>query len=157
VKIRRIFAGSLVVLLLCVSSLAAACDLSCGFALFGSDCHSPEMAAADSGPSDMTMDAMTMSELAGENSTIQPMVSQQAMPVHAVLSEMGACERQSCDQGQALASKANHSAAAQFDAVSLITESADSEILRAALHESQDDISLFNPVVHSPFDVSLRI
>jgi len=159
VEIRRIFAGSLVALLLCVSSLAAACDLSCGFALFGSDCHSPEMAAADSGPSKMTMVGMTMSEIAGENSTIQPMVSPAplAMPAHAALSDLGACERQPCDQGQALASKANHSAEAQFDAVSFITESVYTENLRAAFHESRDDIPPFSPFVYTSLDVSLRI
>jgi hypothetical protein len=159
VKIRRIFEGALVVLVLCVSSLAAACDLSCGFALFGSDCHSPKMAAADSGHPEMTMVGMTMSEMAGENSTIRPMVfhAPQAMRAHAALSDLGACERQPCDQGQALASKANHSAAAQFDTVSIITGSAHTENLRAAFHESHDDIPLFNLVVHSPFDVSLRI
>ena len=40
--IRRIFAGSIVALLLSVSSLAAACDLSCAFASMNSDCHSQQ-------------------------------------------------------------------------------------------------------------------
>ena len=153
-KSRRIFAGTLAALLLCVSSFAAACDLSCGFALFRSDCHSPEMAATDSGASDMTM-----AERADENSTEQQIVSSpdQAMPAHAVLADMGACERQSCDQAQALASKADHSTAAQFDTISTHAESLSMESLQTALYETRDDIPLFSPFVDSLLDVSLRI
>jgi hypothetical protein len=154
VEIRGIFALSLVALLLFVSSLAAACDLSCGFAQFRSDCHSPEMAATDSGASDMTM-----AEKADENSTEQQIVSSphQAMPAHAVLADMGACERQSCDQAQALASKADHSTAAQFDTISTHAESPSMESLQTALHETRDGIPLFSPFVDSLLDVSLRI
>jgi hypothetical protein len=154
VEIRGIFALSLVALLLFVSSLAAACDLSCGFAQFRSDCHSPEMAATDSGASDMTM-----AEKADENSTEQQIVSSphQAMPAHAVLADMGACEHQSCDQAQALASKADHSTAAQFDTISTHAESPSMESLQTALHETRDGIPLFSPFVDSLLDVSLRI
>jgi hypothetical protein len=159
VKIRRIFAVSLAALLLFVSSLAAACDLSCGFALFRSDCHSPEMAATDSSASDMTMAGMRMAERADENSTDQQIGSspQQAMPPHAVLADMGACERQSCDQAQALASKADHSTAAQFETISTHAETPSMKSLQAAFHESRDDIPLFSPFVDSPLDISLRI
>jgi hypothetical protein len=159
VKIRRISAGSLVVLLLCVSSYAAACDLSCGFALFRSDCHSPEMAAADSGASGMTMVGMRMAERADENSTDQQIGSspQKAMPAHTVLADMGACERQSCDQTQALASKADHSTAPQFETISTDAKSPSMESLQAAFHESRHDIPFFSPFVDGPLDVSLRI
>jgi hypothetical protein len=159
VKIRGIFAVSLVALLLSVSSLAAACDLSCGFALFQSDCHLPGMAAKDSGASDMTMAGMRMAEKAGENSTDQQMGSspQQAMPAHAVVADMGACERRSCDQAQALASKADHSAAAQFDTISRVAEFLSMDSLLAAFHECRNDIPLFSPFVYSSRDVSLRI
>jgi hypothetical protein len=154
VKTRRISAGALVMLLLCVSSYAAACDLSCGFALFRSDCHSPEMAAADSGASDMRM-----TEIADEGSTNQRMVRlpPQSMPAHAVLADMGACERQSCDQGQALASRADHINAAQFNTISTVAESSDTESLRVAFHEDRENIPPFSPFVYSPLDVSLRI
>ena len=159
VKTRRISAGALVMLLLCVSSYAAACDLSCGFALFRSDCHSPEIAAADSGASDMRMTDMKMPEIAGEGSTNQRMVRlpPQSMPAHAVLADMGACERQSCDQGQALASRADHSNALQFDTISIVAESAYTESLRVAFHEGLENIPPFSPFVYSPLDVSLRI
>ena len=156
---RRILTVSLVALLLFVSSLAAACDLSCGFALFGSDCHSPEMASTDSAASDMTMAGMRMAERADENSPDRQIgfSPRQGMPAHAVLAEMGACERQSCDQAQALASKAGHSTAAHFDSISTDAESPSMESLQAAIHESFDDTPLFSPFVNSSLDVSLRI
>src|SRR5882762_1720316 len=153
-KIRRIFAGTLAALLLCVSSLAAACDLSCGFALFRSDCHSSQMGAEESQRHEMAMPGT-----AGGSSTNQPMVSSapQSMPGHAVLAEMGACVRQSCDQAQALASKANHSTAGQFETVSTIAGFFQTENLRAAFHEARGGIAPLTPIVHSPLDVSLRL
>jgi hypothetical protein len=139
--------------------MAAACDLSCGFALFPSDCHSPQTAASDSGSSKMTMAGMTMAEMAGESSPNQRLVSlpPREMPAHAVLADMGVCERQSCDQTQALASKADHSTEAQFDTISTHAESPCMETLQAACHERRDDIPLFSPYVGSLLDVSLRI
>ena len=153
-KIRRIFAGTLTALLLCVSSLAAACDLSCGFAPFRSDCHSPQMTTDES-----QRHEMAMPETAGASSTNQPMVSSapQSMPGHAVLTDMGACMRQSCDQAQALASKANHSTAGQFETVSTIAGFFQTENLRAAFHEARGGIAPLTPIVHVPLDVSLRL
>jgi hypothetical protein len=159
VEIKRIFAGSLAALLLCVSSLAAACDLSCGFALFQSDCHSQQMAAEESRPAEMTMAGMTMPEMAEAGSADQQMTSSAplAMRVHAVLVDMGACERQPCDQAQALASKINYPAAAQFETISTFAGFSHMDSFRAAFHEARDDIAPLSPVVHTPLDVSLRI
>ncbi len=159
VKIRRIFAGTLAALLLCVSSLAAACDLSCGFALFRSDCHSPQTAAEKSQRPEMAMTGMAGPEMAGDSATNQPMVSSapQSMPGHAVLADMGACMRQSCDQAQALAFKANRSTAAQFETVSTTSELSLTESFRNAFHEARGDIAPHLPGVQPPLDVSLRI
>jgi hypothetical protein len=159
VKNRRIFAGILAALLLCVSSLAAACDLSCGFALFRSDCHSPQMAAEESQRPEMAMAGMAMPEMAGDSSTNQPMLSSapKSMPGHAVLAEMGACMRQSCDQAQTLASKANHSTAGQFETVSTVSSFSHMENLRAAFHEVRGGIAPHLPRVQTQLDVSLRI
>src|SRR5260370_522472 len=68
---KRIFAGSLAVLLLCVSSFAAACDPSCGFAQFQSECHSPQTAPKKSVSPEMTMAGMTVPEMRGGSSTNQ--------------------------------------------------------------------------------------
>jgi hypothetical protein len=159
VKIRCIFAGTLAALLLCVSSMAAACDLSCGFALFRSDCHSPQIAADQSQRPEMAMAGTAMPEMAGDSSTNRPIVSSapQSMPGHAVLADMGACARQSCDQAQALASKANRSTAAQFETVSTTTEFSLTESFRIAFQEAGGDIAPHLPGVQTPLDVSLRI
>jgi hypothetical protein len=100
-----------------------------------------------------------MAEMAGENSPNQRLLSlpPREMPAHALLADMGACERQSCDQAQALGSKVDHSTAAQFDTISTVSESAHTESLRVASHEGRDDIPLSSPFVYSPLDVSLRI
>jgi hypothetical protein len=157
-KIRRILAGTLVALLLCVSSLAAACDLSCGFALFRSDCHSPQMAGRESDSPDMTMAGMAMPEMAADSSAIQQAVTaRRAMPVHAVLVDMGACARQSCDQAQALASKVNHPTSAQFETISMVAGFSRMESLRVAFHQARDDSAPTRPIVHSCLDISLRI
>jgi hypothetical protein len=159
VKSRRVFAGTLAALLLSVSSLAAACDLSCGFALFRSDCHSLQVAADQSQRSEMAMAGMAAPEMAGDSSTNQPMVSSapQPMPGHAVLADMGACARQSCDQAQALASKANRSTAAQLETVSTTKELSLTESFRNAFHEARGDIAPHLSGVQTPLDVSLRI
>ena len=158
-KVRRIFAGSLAALLLCASSLAAACDLSCGFALFRSDCHSPQMAAEESRPAEMTMAGMTMPEGAEAGSADQPTVSPspRATTAHAVLADMGACERQTCEQAQASASKINHSTAAQFETISTVAGSSHRDSLRAAFHEARDCIAPLSPAGQFLLDVSLRI
>src|SRR6266851_5362222 len=58
--IKRIFVGSIVALLLSVSSLAAACDVSCAFASRNSDCHLDQSESQDSTPGGMKMDGMAM-------------------------------------------------------------------------------------------------
>jgi len=58
--IKRVFVGSIVALLLSVSSLAAACDVSCAFASMNSDCHSDRAESQDSTPGGMKMDGMAM-------------------------------------------------------------------------------------------------
>src|ERR1700674_4609123 len=126
--IRRIFAGSIVAILLSASSMAAACDLSCGFASMKSDCHARQAEPQDSSSGDMNMSGMsmagmTMPEMSSHDSIDQQMVSapSRTMPVHAAVVDMGACERQSCDQAPVLAVKANHPAAAKSDAVCALT------------------------------------
>src|SRR5258708_687552 len=106
--IRRIFAGSIVALLLSVSSLAAACDVSCAFASMTSDCHAQQTEAQKSPSGQMKMDGMAMPKMSGGDSMNQQMVSgpPRTMPLHAAVVDMGACERQSCDQAPALTVKA---------------------------------------------------
>jgi len=158
-KIKRIFVGTIAVLLMCVSSLLPACDLSCGFSSFRSDCHSPQMATEESDASDMSMDGMTMPESAVDNPANQPGISaaQQELPAHAALVEMGACERQSCAQAPGIVSISIHSAAAQFEKISAVIGFPGMELTKIVFHDARDDISPPNRAVHISLDVSLRI
>ena len=157
--IRRIFAGSIVALLLSVSSLAAACDLSCAFARANSDCHSREMKAQRSAPADMTMAGMTMPKMSGDYSMNQQMVSAppRTMPLHAAVVDMGTCERQSCDQAPVLGVKANHPTAAKSDAVFAHNGFPRIAGPQTAFHDARDGLARLGPIVHAPLIVSLRI
>ncbi len=162
--IRRIFAGSVVAILLWASSLAAACDLSCAFVSISSDCHSEQTNHQDSTPGGMKMDGMamtgmTMPEMSNDDSINQQMVSAQSrqMPLHAAVVDMGTCERQTCDQTPVLAAKANHPAAATCDAVRALTGFPRIDSLRTASHDARDDLARLTPDVRGPLRVTLRV
>src|ERR1700738_417770 len=161
VKARSILAGALAAMLLCVSSLAAACDFSCGFARQRSDCHSTQMTpgSSDMTMADMAMPGMTMPEISGYTSisgkTVSP--SSKGMPTHAALVDMGACERQSCDQTQVVASKSNPATFKMFEAISKIPGSFNMEGLHVSFYESRDELASFAPSVLISFNVTLRI
>jgi hypothetical protein len=154
-KIRRIFAGALAALLLCVPALAAACDLSCGFSLFTSDCHSAEIAARGLDSPDTAMGGMSMPEMADADRQM-PLSAQRAMPIHAVLVDMGACSRHSCDQAQALASNADQRAP-HVQIASRIAGFDNIEILQIAFHDARDGIAPPSPAVHNSLQANLRV
>src|SRR5882672_8399980 len=150
--IRRIFVGSIAMMLLLASSLAAACDLSCGFVSMKSDCHAQQPEPQDSLSGGMNMNGMsmngmrmagmTMPEMSGGDSVNQQMVSasSRTMPFHAAVVDMGTCERQSCDQAPVLAAKANHPAAAQSDAVCVHTGFPQIDSLQNTSHDARDGL-----------------
>ena len=158
-KIKRIFVGTIAVLVMCVSSLLPACDLSCGFSPFRSDCHSPQMATGESDASDMSMDGMTMPESAVDSPADQSVVSSisQEMSAHEAFVEMGACERQSCAQAPGIVSISIHSAAAQFEKISAVIGFPGMKLPKIVSHDARDDISPPNRAVRISLDVSLRI
>ena len=159
VKIKRIFVGTIAVLLMCVSSLLPACDLSCGFSAFRSDCHSMRMVDRASDPSDMTMAGMTMPESTGDSSSDQPGVSSvpQEMPAHTAFLEMGACARQSCAQAPGLLSSSIHFTAAQFERISAVSGFSGMELPKIVFPDARDDISPPDRANRRSLDVSLRI
>src|SRR5258706_15549776 len=144
---------------MCVSSLLPACDLSCGFSPFRSDCHSPQMATEESDASDMSMDGMTMPESAGDSPADQSVVSSapQEMSAHAGLVEMGACERQSCAQAPGVVSISIHSAATQFEKISAVPGFPGMELPKIVFHDARDDISPPDRAVRLSLDVSVLI
>jgi hypothetical protein len=158
-KIKRIFVSTLGLLLMCVSAILPACDLSCEFSAFESDCHSPRMAAADSDSSDMSMAGMTMPESAGDAAADQVAVSSSShqMPAHAALLDMGACARQSCAQVPGLLSISIRSAATQFERISAVSGFSRMDLAQIAFRDAQDDISTPDRALHLSLNVSLRI
>src|ERR1700730_15675597 len=102
--IKRIFAGSIVALLLSMTSLAAACDVSCAFASVSSDCHSQQTESQVSPPGGMTMDGMArdgmaMPEMAGGENQQSVAAVQGLNATHPVIGEMGPYEKQACSDG----------------------------------------------------------
>jgi len=156
---KRIFVGTVAQLLVCVSSLLPACDLSCGFSVFKSDCHSPQIAPPESDHPEMAMAGMTMPESASDTPANQPVVSpvRQQMPAHAALVDMGACTRQSCDQAPGLVSISIHSAATQFDRISAVTGFSGTSVPNIVFRDDRDDISPPDHALQLFLDVSLRI
>src|SRR5579864_3745334 len=110
-RIRRIFAGSIVALLLSVSPLAAACDISCAFPSISADCHSQRTESQASASGGMKMDGMAMAEMPmpemanGQGQQPEPAATGPNAS-HALIGEMGPCERQSCDNGFSVSARA---------------------------------------------------
>ena len=157
--IRRLFAGSIVALLLAVSSLAAPCDLSCAFAPRKSDCHAQQTEAQNSPSGDMNMAGMNMAGMSGGESMNQQLVSAPSptLPVHAGVVDMGTCERQSCDPAPVPAVKANHPATATSDLVCTLAGFPGIGSLQTASHDARNDLARVAQVVHAPLSVSLRV
>jgi len=156
---KRIFVGCLVGMLLSASSLAVACDLSCGFAQLQSDCHSAQMSSEESMPTGMAMDGMAMPGTNNADSGGQQLVSalSHSETRHVVVGEMGPCERQSCDPASAIAARATHSSARQLHTGLAVAGLSRAESQEIAFHDGRDDLAALSLVVHSPFSISLRI
>ena len=160
--IRRTFAGSVVVLLLSVSPLAAACDLSCAFASTNSDCHSPQTKSQDSVSGGMKMDGMimdgmTMPEMS--NGEVPQVASAISAPNarHPSIGEMGPCERQSCDTSSTASAKTSRSLDLHWYSLQAVTKTfRDGDVL-TLFRGARDDIAPGHPSDESPFQLSLRI
>ena len=158
-EMKRIFTICTVALLLSVPSLAMACDISCGFAQPQSDCHASQVPTDESMPAGMAMDGMTMSGMNGTDSGNQEIAfgHPPSESRHAVIADMGPCERQSCDPEQTVAAKLNHYSAAQFETILAVAEFPRIDGHEAASHDARDAIALLSPIVHGPLSISLRI
>jgi hypothetical protein len=159
---KRICAGSIVTLLLSVSPLAAACDLSCAFATMNSDCHIQEVETQDSATSDMKMDGMamggmTMPEMAQSESQQAVSTISRAISNHPSIGEMGPCEKQSCDSDSAISAKASRPFAPQYDLVLATFEIPLADGAPPIFHGARDDIAAHHFRDEDPLHLSLRI
>lgn len=159
---RRIFAVSIVALLLSVSTLAAACDLSCAFTAMSWDCHTEQTEDQYSAPGGASMDGMSMAGMTmpemgyGE---VQQAVSgnSRTKASHASIGEMGPCERQACDNDSAVAVKASRSVAPQLHSILVAAETSRGVVASAYFHDARDDIAHYRPLDGSPLQLSLRV
>lgn len=125
---KRIVAGLIVALLLAVTSVAAACDLSCAFGVADSDCHaSAESSQFAMDPAAMSMSGMDMAGMAMPEIATdlgQPPSSNisRAKAAHPTVGDMGPCERQSCEKNTFVATKAGRSSVAQVSAVQAVSD-----------------------------------
>jgi hypothetical protein len=160
--IKRMFAGSIVVLLLAASSLAAACDLSCSFALMSSDCHSLQAESQDSAAGAMTVDGMamaemTMPEMANSESQLAVSAISRSNWGHPSIGEMGPCEKQACDNGAAVSVKTARSVNSQIHSISAVTEIPRAYQDLRLFRDARDAITAHRVLDESPLHSSLRI
>jgi hypothetical protein len=160
--IKRIFVGSIVTLLLSVSSLAAACDLSCAFPSMSADCHSEQTEPQDSlsggmKTDGMAMAGMTMPEMGSGASQQTVSAISRTNSNHPSIGEMGPCERQTCDSDTPVSARMTRSIDSQFHSILANTETPRANCAPTLFHDARDDIAQYRPGDRSPLHLSLRI
>jgi hypothetical protein len=162
-NMKRAVAGTVVALLLAVTSMAAACDLSCAFGLADSDCHasgeqsqSSMASAIDMGGMSMTA-GMTMSGMTdGQSQPSTPAISR-AQSAHPSIGDMWPCERQSCDKGSFVFARGGRAnSRATFSILRLGHSAAEGAALRA-FHGARDEVATPPSFQASPLKSVLRI
>jgi hypothetical protein len=165
-KMKRTIAGSIAALLLAVTSMAAACDLSCAFAMASSDCHASESTTASAGSADamagMDMGGMDMSGMAmpGVSDSATPPSTSDMSPAkgaHPSIGDMGPCERQSCDKGSFVFVKAGRSAARSVQAAPPALRVSLPAIGLQIFHGARDDAAPFSSLRATSLSVVLRV
>ena len=160
--IKRILALSIVAILLSVSSLAAACDLSCTFASMESDCHSQKNESRNSMPDGMNMDGMamagmTMPEMGGGEAPLMLSPIFQTKAGHPLIGEMGPCERETCGNSSPDSAKTSRFGDSHLDSILAITETPRADIAPPLIHDARDYVGT-SPVRDRSFlHLSLRI
>jgi hypothetical protein len=151
-----------VALLLSVSSLAAACDLSCTFASMNSDCHSEQIETQQSAPGAMKMDGMamagmTMPEMAAGEGRQKVSAAAPAITGHPSIGEMGPCEKQACDNGSALSARTTRSVDSHSHSFLAVAGTPRADDAPTIFHDARDDVAAFHIRDGSPLHLSLRI
>jgi hypothetical protein len=165
-KVKRTIAGSIAALLLAVTSMAAACDLSCAFAMANSDCHSSEseiasansaeaIAGTDMGGMDMSRMSMPgLSDSATPSSTSE---MSPAKAAHPSIGDTGPCERQSCDKGSFVSLRAGRSGTARMNLILPATKNASAGAAPRIFYGARDDAARFPSIKLNPLSTILRI
>lgn len=158
---KRAIAVSIVAVLLAVTSMAAACDLSCAFGVAEADCHARGRSALDAVASAMDMSGMDMAGMAipttdGANPSSAPDVSR-AIAAHPSIGDMGPCERQSCDRNSFVATRATRFSGARVFSILPVAYGAAGSATAQAFHGARDDVAPPTPSQVRPLTLVRRI
>jgi hypothetical protein len=162
VMIRRTSASLIIALMLCVSSIAGACDLSCSFAQQQSDCHAlgaKRLTTAGAGMrmDDMAMDGMAMPEMAAGQDQIAVSAKAERTSGHPSIGAMGPCERQPCDNGLAVSARTSRMTTPRVHLILAPIEAPLAARASPIFNAARDDIATAFPRDGSPLSLSLRI
>lgn len=162
--LRRLLAGIVLTMLLSATSAGAACEISCGFAQGGSDCHSPMALSGSADQSASQMDGMDMSMSAmqlPDDSNNDGMATIPALgPLqagHLAIDEMGPCERQSCDERSVASVRPAYSFIQQLHANTFVVKMPQIAPTTAFFHDARDDVSFHRARDASSPVIILRI
>jgi hypothetical protein len=157
-------AGSIIVPILFVSSMAAACDIACGFAKAQADCHSARMNIRDSAAASMPMSDDGMAGMAMPPEPGATLAGQETISAtlqmethHARIGQMGPCERQSCNEYAAYISKSTRHDAPRFRAALTVVSLSRMAQLQTSFYDPRDGIPTFSPGDRVPLRTTLRI
>jgi hypothetical protein len=162
--IRRIFASSIVVLLLLVTPLAVACDLSCAFSSLVSDCHAAQTAVQTPASGEMNMDGMDMAGMdmpktPGEMGRPAGPVVSRTHEVHPSIGDMGPCEKQACDGSSAVSANAKKSSFRDLHVpvVLVAAETHPADAAPALFRIARDEITQQSSAGAGPLHLNLRV
>jgi hypothetical protein len=153
--LRRAFASSMVVLLLSLSALAAACDVNCSFPWAHSGCHLRQSALLNSSSGKMNMSGMDMSGMTmpvespdGDSQSISAITNGKSD--HPSIGEMGPCERQSCGEDSAVSAKTCRFVDSRFHCAPVFLGTFLTTAISQHSRNARDDLaSLFLPDIRS--------
>lgn len=157
--IRRIFASSIAALLLLVTPLAVACDLSCAFSFTDSDCHAAQVNSASSGTNvnGMSMPGMDMPEAPAQMGQPADSSFAGAHAAHASIGDMGPCERQACASRSAVSVRNSRSGDSRFQVLLATTGTHGAEAAPALFRVARDEITSRTSGHRSALRLNLRI
>jgi hypothetical protein len=159
--IRRIFAGSIIGLLVFVTPLAVACDLSCAFSFMESDCHAAQtgslaMASTGMNMDGMSMPGMDMREVPGEMGQSSDSSVSPGHAAHPFIGDMGPCEKQACDTS-AVAAKGWRSGDSHFQVLLVASGTHRAEAAPALFRVARDEVTNRFGYYESSLRLNLRI
>lgn len=158
---KKAIAASIIALLLAVTSVGAACDVSCAFGLASADCHSGDAPAVSSISAAMDMGGMDMPGMAMPGTNQDQIKAPNAKILrtsapHPSIGDMGPCERQSCDKASLVFVKGQRSELRSAPLVALRAAITITGISRQVFRDARDDVAP-SSLTANPLTLTLRI